>query len=115
MRAGQSQTLDLSDSGSLNTTVVSGDVITVTGKPQEYYYIAGRINYPGQKNFQSGISLLQAILAAGGVRQGDGIVEISREGTDGHLVTTRYNLKQIKAGEVSDPKVQPGDRIEVIK
>lgn len=115
MRNGSSQTLDLADSAALNTTVMSGDVITVTARPVEYYYIAGRINYPGQKNFQSGISLLQAILAAGGVRQGENIVEISREGTDGRLVTTRYNLKQIKAGEIGDPKVQPGDRIEVIK
>lgn len=115
MRNGSSQTLDLSDSTTLNTTVMSGDVITVTNRPQEFYYIAGRINYPGQKNFQSGISLLQSILASGGVRQNATIVEISREGTDGHLVTTRYNLKQIKAGEITDPKVQPGDRIEVIK
>ncbi len=115
MRNGSSQTLDLADSASLNTNVMSGDVITVTARPLEYYYIAGRINYPGQKNFQAGISLLQAILAAGGVRQSENIVEISREGTDGHLVTTRYNLKQIKAGEIGDPKVQPGDRIEVIK
>lgn len=115
MRNGSSQALDLADSSALNTTVMSGDVITVTARPVEYYYIAGRINYPGQKNFQANISLLQAILAAGGVRQGENTVEISREGTDGRLVTTRYNLKQIKAGEIGDPKVQPGDRIEVIK
>ncbi|HEY6807037.1 MAG TPA: tetratricopeptide repeat protein [Pyrinomonadaceae bacterium] len=110
------QTLDLNDPLAMNATVINGDVITVTGRPQEFYYIAGRINYPGQKNFQAGITLLQAILAAGGItRQNEGMVEISREGTDGRLVTTLYNLKEIKAGRVGDPKVQAGDRIEVIR
>ena len=116
MRAGSpGQTLDVSNTASLSILVLPGDVITVTGRPQEFYFIAGKINYPGQKYFQPGISLLQAILAAGGVRQNESIVEISRDGAEGHLVTTRYNLKQIKSGEVSDPKVQPGDRIEVLK
>lgn len=117
MRAGATgEPLDLSDPGTLNTTVVNGDVITVTSRPQEFYYIAGRINYPGQKPFQSGITLLQAILAAGGTpRQNENIVDISREGSDGRLVTTRFNLKQIKAGAIEDPKLQPGDRIEILR
>jgi protein involved in polysaccharide export with SLBB domain len=110
------KTLDLSDPLAMNATVINGDVITVTSRPQEFYYIAGRINYPGQKNFQPGITLVQAILAAGGTtRQNEGVVEISREGADSRLVTTTYNLKEIKAGRVEDPKLQAGDRIEVIR
>lgn len=104
---------DLSNPATLNLTVQSGDVITVTNRPQEFYYIAGRINYPGQKSFQPGITLLQAILAAGGTARQDNRVEVSREGTDGRLVTKRYSIKQIKSGAVEDPKLQPGDRIEV--
>jgi protein involved in polysaccharide export with SLBB domain len=117
MRGGSAmQSLNLSDPISLNTAVTSGDVITVVGRTPEFYYIGGRINYPGQKNFQSGITLLQAILAAGGtVRQNDNSVDLSREGADGRLTTTRFNLKEIKAGNVSDPKLQPGDRIEVLR
>jgi protein involved in polysaccharide export with SLBB domain len=106
----------LTDPNTLNTPVVNGDVITVTGRLQEFYYIAGRVNYPGQKEFQSGITLLQAILAAGGtVRQNENTVEISREGAGQLLVTTRYSLKEIKAGGAKDPKLQPGDRIEVVR
>jgi polysaccharide export outer membrane protein len=109
------QTLNLIDPLALNTTVSSGDLITITRRAQEFYYIGGRITYAGQKNFQTGITLLQAILAAGGTsRQNDSSVEISREGADGHLVTTRFNLKEIKAGKVEDPKLQPGDRIDVL-
>lgn len=106
---------DLSDPATLNLTVQSGDVITVTNRPQEFYYIGGRINYPGQKVFQPGMTLLQAFLAAGGTGKQDNKVEISREGADGRLVTTHYTIKQIKSGTVQDPKLQPGDRIEISK
>ena len=116
MRAGTSnESHDLSKQETLNLNVQSGDVITISGRPQEFYYIGGRINYPGQKQFQPGITLLQAILAAGGPTRQESKVEISREGSEGKLVTIRYNIKQIKSGEVEDPKLQAGDRIEVAK
>lgn len=106
---------DLSDPATLNLNVQSGDIITVSGRPEEFYYIGGRINYPGQKQFQPGITLLQAILAAGGTTRQETKVEISREGEGGKLVTINYNLKQIKAGLVQDPRLAAGDRIEVAK
>jgi len=109
------QAHDLSDPATLNVTVQSGDVITVTSRPQEFYYIGGRISYPGQKLFQPGITLLQAFLAAGGTGKRDNNVEISRDGADGRLVTIHYTIKQIKSGVVQDPKLQPGDRIEISK
>jgi protein involved in polysaccharide export with SLBB domain len=108
------QTIELSDSNSMNLLIRPGDVLNVSARPQEYYYIAGRVNYPGQKNYQPGITLLQAILAAGGVvRPGDAI-ELSREDEKGMLNTTKLSLKEIKSGKVQDPKLQPGDRIEVV-
>jgi len=62
------------------------------------------------------MTLVQAILAAGGTaRQNDDRVDLSREGAEGRLMTTRFSLKEIKAGKVSDPKLQPGDRIEVLR
>ena len=109
------QAHDLSDPATLNVTVQSGDVITVTSRPQEFYYIGGRISYPGQKLFQPGITLLQAFLAAGGTGKPDNKVEISRDGADGRLVTIHYTIRQIKSGVVQDPKLQPGDRIEISK
>jgi len=106
---------DLNDQATLNLNVHSGDIITVSSRPQEFYYIAGRVDYPGQKQFQSGITLLQAILAAGGTTREASKVEISREGEDGKLVTVLFNLKQIKSGTVRDPKLRVGDRIEVAR
>jgi protein involved in polysaccharide export with SLBB domain len=104
---------DLSDTATLNLTVQAGDVITVTSKPQEYYYIGGHVSYPGQKVFQPGVTLLQALLASGGTVKSDSKIELSREGSGGRLVTTQYTIKQIKSGAVADPKLQVGDRIEV--
>jgi protein involved in polysaccharide export with SLBB domain len=111
---GATLTVDLSDPISLNTLVLPGDIITVNSRPPEFYYIGGRINYPGQKVFQPGITLLQAIMAAGGlIRESGKMVELSREGAAGRLSTSRFNVKAIKAGSVQDLRLQPGDRIEV--
>ena len=117
MRDGNSaQILDLRDPSAFNFLVKPGDVVNVTARPQEFYYVGGRINYPGQKVFQPGITLLQAILTAGGAtRESDHKVEISREVSAGRLTTIKYSLRSIKAGKTPDPKLQPGDRIEVVK
>jgi len=114
MRAGvPSQVVDLSDSAALNFIVRPSDVINLTARPLEFYYIGGHISYPGQKPFQPGITLVQAILAAGGSAR-DSLVELSRESSDGHLATLKFNLKEIKSGNTRDPKLLPGDRIEVV-
>jgi protein involved in polysaccharide export with SLBB domain len=114
MRAGEpTQMLELNDSAALNFLVRPGDVINLTARPQEFYYIGGRVNYPGQKDFHPGITLIQAILAAGGSAR-DNEAELSREGTDGKLTSTKFNLKEIKAGKTEDPKLEPGDRVEVL-
>jgi polysaccharide export outer membrane protein len=106
---------DVSDPATLNVNVQSGDIITVSIRPQEFYYIGGRVNFPGQKQFQPGITLLQAILAAGGTTRTESNVEISHEGAGGRLVTISYSLKQIKSGAVQDPRLAAGDRIEVAR
>jgi protein involved in polysaccharide export with SLBB domain len=113
MRTGATQTVDLTNSVGLDFLVRSGDVINLTARPQDFYYIGGRINHPGQKTFQPGITLVQAILAAGGVAQ-DNVIEISRENSDGRLTTSTFRVKEIKSGKAQDPKIQPGDRIEVL-
>ena len=115
MRAGSAGlSMDLSDPAALNILVRPGDTISVTARPQEFYYIAGRVNYPGQKLYQPGITLLQAILSAGGTtRQNTNNVEVSRKGPDGLLTTTKFSMKEIKAGKILDPRIMPGDLIDV--
>jgi protein involved in polysaccharide export with SLBB domain len=118
MRAGgQSVTVNLADANAMTTLVLPGDVITLTAPPPaqpQFFYIGGAVNSPGQKDFHAGMTLTQAVLASGGATRFAGSkVKISRQGADGRLATTEYNLKQIEAGKIPDPVLQPGDRLDV--
>ncbi|HZH30006.1 MAG TPA: polysaccharide biosynthesis/export family protein [Pyrinomonadaceae bacterium] len=113
---GLSKTVDLSDSAALNELISHGDIINITARPQEFFYIGGQINAPGQKDFHPGMTLTQAILASGGVARVAGSkvrVAISRQGADGRLVATEFLLNDIESGQVPDPRLQAGDRVEV--
>ena len=114
---GQSFTVDLADTKATAMLVFPGDVITLAALPPptpQFLYIGGQVASPGQKDFHAGMTLTQAVLASGGVTRFAGSkVKISRQGANGLLVSTEYNLKQIEAGKVPDPVLQPGDRLEV--
>jgi polysaccharide export outer membrane protein len=111
---GKSVTVDLNDAAALNTLVQSGDVVSLTVRPPEFFYIGGEIGSPGQKDFHAGMTLTQALLAAGGVTRLAGErVKVARQGADGRLVSTDYNLTRIEGGVEPDPALQPGDRVEV--
>jgi polysaccharide biosynthesis/export protein len=106
--------VDLNDAVGLNTLVQSGDVITLTVRPPEFYYVGGEVGAPGQKDFHSGITLTQALLASGGVTKAEAArVRVLRANPDGRLSPTEYNLREIESGVIPDPLLQPGDRIEV--
>jgi protein involved in polysaccharide export with SLBB domain len=110
-------TIDLADTKAAATLVFPGDVITLKAQPPappQFFYIGGPVVAPGQKDFHAGMTLTQAVLASGGVTRFAGSkVKIARQGENGLLVSTEYNLKQIAAGKIPDPVLQPGDRLEV--
>jgi len=111
---GKVVTVDLNDAAALNTLVQSGDVVTLTVRPPEFFYVGGEISSPGQKDFHSGLTLTQALLASGGVTKTAGErVKVSRQGPDGRLVSTVYNLREIEGGVAPDPALRAGDRVEV--
>ncbi|HEY0079928.1 MAG TPA: polysaccharide biosynthesis/export family protein [Pyrinomonadaceae bacterium] len=113
---GQSTSVDLSDTAALNVLVGAGDVVNVLPRQKEYIYIGGEIASGGQKDFHSGLTLTQAVLAAGGVtRFSSGRIRVARQGADGRLISTEYNLPEIESGKIPDPRLQPGDRIEVAR
>lgn len=111
--------VDLKDTTLSATLVVPGDVIKVSGVPPgptEFFFVGGEINSPGQKPFNAGLTLTQAILASGGTTVNAGAkVRVSRQGADGKLVTEEYNLRKIQGGKIPDPELKKGDRIEVTK
>jgi polysaccharide biosynthesis/export protein len=112
---GASTTVELSDSKALSLVVQPGDVINVQATPQQFLYIGGEVKAPGEKPFRRGLTLTQAILAAGGLSRKAKDVQVAREGTNGRLVVARYKLEEINSGRLPDPLIQPGDRITVVR
>ena len=116
-QGGQSVEVKLADASAMATLVMPNDVITLGAAPPpppQFFYIGGAISSPGQKDFHQGLTLTQAVLASGGTTRFAGSkVKVSRQGADGRLVTTEYNLKQIEAGKIPDPILEAGDRLEV--
>jgi len=107
--------IDLNQTADMNFLVRSGDVITVHPGPIQFIYIAGEIKSPGEKTFRRGLTLMQVILASGGVGPKAKVAEIARSNENGFLVPTRFTLKDIATGKTADPAVKPGDRISILR
>lgn len=118
------ETANFNDPNSDNILIFPGDIIEFlaesgtknnTAVPQ-FYYIGGEVMNVGQKDFYSGITLTQAILASGGLRKINAKqVVIRRKNAEGLLISTAYNLKDIKDGKIPDPQIEAGDTIEILR
>ncbi len=114
--SGKTSSVDLTDAAAMGMLVQQGDVVNLVARPPEFFYIGGEIAAPGQKDFHTGMTLTQAVLASGGMtRLAAGRVKVSRQGADGRLVSKEYNLKEIEDGVIPDPPLQAGDRVEVAR
>jgi protein involved in polysaccharide export with SLBB domain len=111
--------INLRDDKAMATPVVSGDVIRITGGASElskkFVYISGNVVAPGEKMFRDGMTLTQAVMAAGGIVQSSSRnkVKVSRQNEKGFLTASEYDLNAISEGKAQDPQLQAGDRIEV--
>jgi protein involved in polysaccharide export with SLBB domain len=110
---GEVVVVDLSKPAEMNLLVRSGDVITVHANPKQFFYVGGEVKAPGEIQFRPGLTLTQAILTAGGLSRESKTARIARAGDNGFLAATHYQLKDINAGKLADPLIQPGDRITV--
>lgn len=117
----RAETLSLSNPETDETLILPGDIVefsvddTKSADGQvKFYFIGGEIISAGQKDFHQGLTLTQAILAAGGLRKpGIKQVVVRRKNAEGLLKSTEYNLKDIKNGKIPDPHLEAGDTIEV--
>jgi protein involved in polysaccharide export with SLBB domain len=110
--------ISLKDEKAIATPVASGDVIKITGSAAEltkkFVYVSGNVVAPGEKMFREGMTLTQAVIAAGGVQRSTGNqVKVSRQNQNGFLTASEYDLSAISEGKAQDPQLQAGDRIEV--
>jgi protein involved in polysaccharide export with SLBB domain len=115
----QTITLDLDDN---ETLVYSGDIIRVLNQQTaatqttqaQFYFVAGNVVNAGQKDFHEGITLTQAIFAAGGLKKDKAKkVTIRRKNDQGMLISTEIDLKAVKDGKLADQVLQAGDTVEV--
>jgi polysaccharide export outer membrane protein len=115
LRNETNQTFDveLAESSEMNLLVRPGDVITLHPNVMQFLYIGGEVKAPGEKTYRRGLTLTQALIAAGGVTPKAKEARLGRDDGKGFLVVTRYKLKEIESGKVQDPAVKPGDRITI--
>jgi len=115
------ESYDLSDEKTDNILVYPGNsvefaadarasVLSTTG----FYYIAGEIITAGQKEFATGMTLFQAIVASGGAKGNPKLALIRRKSEKGTLNVAEYDLRAIKEGKSTDPALSPGDMIEIV-
>jgi polysaccharide biosynthesis/export protein len=111
---------ELKDPTTDDVLVYPNDIIEFVGKAEssnsgsQFYFVAGNVKTPGQKDFHDGITLTQAIYAAGGLKK-ESVrkVTIRRKNESGLLSSTEFDLRAIKDGKIVDPILQSGDLIEV--
>ena len=111
----QSFLIDLSDTVALNMLVRPGDVVSLLEREAQFFYLSGLVKSPGEKPCRRGLTLTQAIIAAGGLSKDGKKAELARDNGKGFLMVKRYKLKDIESGKVPDPPIQTGDRITIIK
>lgn len=79
--------------------------------PQLEYFVTGAINKKGSFLFKDGITLWQAIVAAGDVTPfASSKVKLVRNG-----VAKEYDIRRIKNNSSENPLLMPGDMIEVLE
>jgi protein involved in polysaccharide export with SLBB domain len=107
--------MDLAQAADMNFLVRPGDVVTLNPNVTQFIYIGGEVKSPGEKTFRRGLTLMQAIIAAGGVTPKSKGAEIGRDDGRGFLVGTRFDLQGIRSGKTADPLLRPGDRIMILR
>ena len=104
---------DLAQANEMNLLVRAGDVVTLLAPVTQFIYLGGEVKLPGEKTYRRGLTLTQAINAAGGVTSNGKEARVGRDDGKGFLVVTRFKLKEIESGKIQDPVIKPGDRITV--
>jgi len=106
--------IDLAQPEQMNLLVHPGDVVTLLAGATQFFYISGEVKSPGEKSYRRGLTLTQAIIAAGGLTPKSKEARLARDDGKGFLVVTKYKLKDIDSGKLPDPIIQPGDRVTIV-
>ena len=102
---------------SLNVRLIPGDAIMVPFSRRLTVYVTGAVEQPGPVSFQSseGITVLQAIIAAGGPTSRANMknVHVLRKSPGGGQERIKVNIKKIQSGKMDDVVLQRSDTVVV--
>jgi protein involved in polysaccharide export with SLBB domain len=107
--------IELTQANEMNLLVRPGDVVTLHANATQFLYVGGEVKFPGEKTYRRGLTLTQAMIAAGGVLGKPKEARLGRDDGRGFLIVTKFKLKDIDSGKVPDPLLRPGDRITVVE
>ena len=107
--------IELTQANEMNLLVRPGDVVTLHANATQFLYVGGEVKFPGEKTYRRGLTLTQAIIAAGGLLGKPKEARLGRDDGRGFLTVTKFKLKEIEKGKVPDPSLRPGDRIVVVE
>lgn len=119
----ETEQVDLKEAKSDDVLIFPGDILEFKSSEntdtdsnvRQYYFIGGNIISAGQKDFHSGLTLTQAILASGGLRKASvKRAVIRRKNQAGLLSPIEFDLNMIKDGKQPDPLIKAGDTIEIV-
>jgi hypothetical protein len=100
VRNGRETNLSLTNSQDMAMLIMSGDTIRISAAPKRFVYLGGDIASTGEREFREGMTLTQALLAAGGPRDPKSHVKVARRNSNGFLATEEFNLSAIAVGKL---------------
>ncbi len=101
------------------TLIVPGDVVEFVSNAARasangFVYVSGAVSNVGRFGFVEGMTLTQAVIAAGGLSDEKAKkAVVRRKNAEGYLDSATYKLADIKKGKAIDPVLVAGDMIEV--
>jgi len=124
MSNGEQETIDVDvdrlveeGDASVNITLVPGDIVVVPRGRQLKVYVTGAVRRPGAVEYSSteGITVLQAITAAGGPTERANLkkVTLRRRLSDGTEQSIKLNVKKIQNGKENDLPLERNDTVVV--
>ncbi len=94
-----------------------GDRIVVELRPtRQYVTVMGFVSRPGNVEFRDGMTLMQALNDAGGVRDDVPVERVAIYNSKNDFRSPAiYNLQRIVQGFLGDVMLEPGDRVEAVR
>lgn len=100
---------------SLNIPVLPGDMVMVPEPVKFEIFVTGAVSRPGPIDARGGMTVLQAITAAGGPtpRAKLGNVQVIRRAEDGTQTTLEVDVKAVRKGRAEDVPLEANDTVVV--